>query len=144
MYKTVDKFKRGLLIILGTIFVGFGIVGIFLPLLPTTPFLLLAAWCYSKSSDRFYSWLLNNKWFGNYIKNYRAGKGVPLRVKILSVSLLWVTILFSVFYFIENVYITGALILIALGVTYHIFSIRSSYSEGKETTPGNESSPPFS
>lgn len=132
MHKAGNRFKRGLLIILGTIFVGFGIVGIFLPLLPTTPFLLLAAWCYSKSSDRFYRWLLNNKWFGSYIKNYRAGKGVPLRVKILSVSLLWITILFSVFYFIENVYIKGALILIAMGVTYHIFSIRSFHSNGKE------------
>ena len=132
MHKTGNRFKRGLLIIVGTIFVGLGIVGIFLPLLPTTPFLLLAAWCYSKSSDRFYRWLLNNKWFGSYIKNYRAGKGVPLRVKILSVSLLWVTILFSVFYFIENVYIKGALILIALGVTYHIFSIRSFHANGKE------------
>ena len=61
---------RILLIIAGTFFVGIGIVGIFVPVLPTTPFLLLAAACYERSSQRFYSWLLNNKWFGNYIRNY--------------------------------------------------------------------------
>ena len=68
----------------GTFFVGLGIIGIFLPLLPTTPFLLLAAACYARSSKRFYNWLLNNKWFGNYIKNYRERKGIPLQIKIIS------------------------------------------------------------
>ena len=73
-----NKFFRYLLIISGTIFLGFGIVGIFLPILPTTPFLLLSAACYARSSQRFYYWLMNNKWFGNYIKNYNEGRGVPL------------------------------------------------------------------
>ena len=73
-----NKFFRFLLIIAGTIFLVFGIIGIFLPILPTTPFLLLAAACYARSSKRFYNWLMNNKWFGNYIKNYNEGRGVPL------------------------------------------------------------------
>ena len=94
-WKIPNRLIRVVLIITGTFFVGLGILGIFLPLLPTTPFLLLAAACYARSSKRFYNWLLNNKWFGNYIKNYRDGKGVPLKVMVLSISLLWITIIFS-------------------------------------------------
>ncbi len=85
------------MIILGTFFVFLGVLGIFLPLLPTTPFLLLAATLYAKSSERFYCWLLNNKFFGNYIKDYRAGKGIDRKIKIWTISLLWGTILISIF-----------------------------------------------
>ena len=83
-----NKFVRGLLIIAGTFFVFIGTIGIFLPILPTTPFLLLAAACYARSSKRFYTWLLNNKLFGKFIRNYREGKGVPLKVKILTIFFL--------------------------------------------------------
>jgi uncharacterized membrane protein YbaN (DUF454 family) len=72
---------RILLIITGTLFVGLGIVGIFIPVLPTTPFLLLAAACYARSSRKFHEWLLNNRWFGDYIRNYLQGKGFPKKVK---------------------------------------------------------------
>lgn len=124
--KIIDnKLIRGILIIAGTFFVIIGIIGIFLPILPTTPFLLLAAWCYARSSIRFYNWLITNKWFGNYIKNYREGKGVPLKVKVLSISFLWIMILFSVIFLIFNIYIRFILILIAIGVTIHILSIRT-------------------
>jgi hypothetical protein len=81
----IGNLSKGVLIIAGTSFAGLGILGIFLPLLPTTPFLLLAAACYARSSERFYNWLLNNRWFGHYIRNYLEGKGVPLRVKVLSI-----------------------------------------------------------
>src|SRR4030066_2605747 len=81
-----------LLISIGTFFVGVGIVGIFVPILPTTPFLLISAALYAKSSARFYDWLINNKIFGQYIKNYREGKGIPLRLKIITITLLWITI----------------------------------------------------
>jgi len=123
--KASGRFIRGLLIIAGTLFVGLGILGIFLPLLPTTPFLLLAAACYAKSSKRFYHWLLNNKWFGNYVKNYREKKEVPLKVKLSSISLLWVTILFSAVFVVDILLFRIILILIAAGVTIHILSIRT-------------------
>ncbi len=103
--KIPKRLIREVLIIAGTIFVGLGVLGIFLPLLPTTPFLLLAAACYARSSERFYNWLLNNKWFGRYIKNYREGKGIPLKVKVLSISLLWITIIFSAAFIVHNVFI---------------------------------------
>ena len=120
-----SKLMRKLLIFVGTFFVVIGIIGIFLPILPTTPFLLLAAWCYARSSERFYRWLITNKWFGEYIKNYREGKGVPLKVKLLSISFLWITILISIYFFVTNIYIRIILIIIAVGVTIHILSIRT-------------------
>ena len=116
---------RILLIIAGTFFVGIGIVGIFVPVLPTTPFLLLAAACYARSSQRFYSWLLNNKWFGNYIRNYLERKGVPLKVKVLTVTLLWITIGFSVAFAVQTLVARLILVLIAIGVSIHILSIRT-------------------
>jgi len=116
---------RILLIIAGTFFVGLGIVGIFVPVLPTTPFLLLAAACYARSSQRSYSWLLNNKWFGNYIRNYLERKGVPLKVKVLTVTLLWITIGFSVAFAVQTLVARLILVLIAIGVSIHILSIRT-------------------
>ena len=123
--KISNRLSRWVLIIAGTFFVGLGVLGIFLPLLPTTPFFLLAAVCYVRSSRRFYNWLLNNKWFGNYIKNYREGKGVPLKVKVLSISFLWITIIFSAVFVISILFVRIILILIAIGVTIHILSIRT-------------------
>jgi len=120
-----NKFFRYLLIISGTIFLGFGIIGIFLPVLPTTPFLLLAAACYARGSKRFYDWLMNNKWFGTYIKNYREGKGVPLKFKVFTISLLWITILTSIYFVINNFFIEVILIIIAIGVTIHILTIKT-------------------
>ena len=119
------KFFRYLLIIAGTIFLGLGIIGIFLPILPTTPFLLLATACYTRSSKRFYDWLLHNKWFGSYIKNYREGEGVPLKVKVYTISLLWITILFSAFFIISIFWVRVVLILIAAAVTVHILTIKT-------------------
>lgn len=129
--KTSNRFIRWVLIAAGTIFVGLGTLGIFLPILPTTPFLLLAAACYARSSKRFYDRLINNKWFGAYIKNYREGKGIPLKVKVYTISLLWITILFSVFFVINIFWVRVVLILIAVGVTVHVLIIKT-YRQKKE------------
>lgn len=129
-----NRLIRWILTIAGTFFVGLGVLGIFLPLLPTTPFFLLAAACYARSSKKFYHWLLNNKWFGKYIKNYREGKGIPIKVKILSISLLWLTIVFSTIFVVDNLFVRIVLILIATGVTIHIISIRSG-KRHKQKTP---------
>ena len=119
------KLRRWGLIIAGTFFVGLGIIGIFLPLLPTTPFLLLAAACYARSSKRFYNRLLNNKWFGNYIKNYRERKGVPLKAKVLSISFLWIVIGYSAIFVVNAFAARVILLLIAFGVTIHILYIKT-------------------
>lgn len=120
-----NNFFRYLLIIAGTISLVFGIVGIVLPILPTTPFLLLAAACYARSSQRFYTWLMNNRWFGNYIKNYREGRGVPLKFKFFSISLLWVTILFSIYFVVDTFWVEIILFMVAVGVTIHIITIKT-------------------
>ncbi len=117
--------SRRLLIIAGIFFVGLGVIGIFLPLLPTTPFLLLAASCFVRSSDRFYNWLINNRYLGKYIKNYREGKGVPVRTKVLGISLLWLTIGYSVLFVVRSNPVRIILILVAVGVTAHILSLRT-------------------
>ena len=120
-----NRLSRLALVVSGTFFLGLGIIGIFLPLLPTTPFILLAASCYARSSKRLYNWLLNNRWFGNYIKNYREGKGVPFKVKILSISFLWIVIGYSVIFVVSVFLIRIVLFLIAVGVTIHILSIKT-------------------
>jgi len=123
--KLTSNLSRWVLIIVGSFFAGLGILGIFLPLLPTTPFLLLAAACYIRSSERLYNWLMNNKWIGRYIKNYLEGKGVPLKSKVLSISALWITIGYSVFFVVNIFSVRVILILIAIGVTMHLLSIRT-------------------
>lgn len=126
-----NRCLRCILIICGTIFLVIGTIGIFIPILPTTPFLLLAAACYARSSEKFYHWLINNKWFGSYIKNYREGKGIPSKVKIYTISLLWATILISAFLFTRILWIKIVLILIAIGVTIHIITIKTYKKESK-------------
>jgi len=123
--RATRNWLRILLIIAGTLFTGLGIIGIFVPLLPTTPFLLLAAACYARSSQRFYHWLLNNRWFGSYIRNYLGGKGVSLRVKVLTIALLWITIGCSVVFAVELFVVRLILILIAIGVSVHVLSLRT-------------------
>ena len=90
---------KTLYIALGTLSLALGILGIFLPLLPTTPFLLLTAALYFKSSPRLYNWLLNQKHLGPYIRNFRENKAIPLRAKIISISLMWITMLYCVFFY---------------------------------------------
>lgn len=119
------NWTRPLLVAFGTLFVGLGIVGIFVPVLPTTPFLLLAAACYARSSPRFYHWLLNNRWFGNYIRNYRQRRGIPLRVKLLTISLLWLTIVISAIFAVQSLVVRIVLVLIAIGVSIHVLSLKT-------------------
>jgi len=120
----ISKPVQILLITTGTFFVGVGIVGIFMPILPTTPFLLISAALYARSSKRFYNWLINNKIFGQYIKNYREGKRIPLRLKIITITLLWITIGCSAVFAVDIFWVRIMLIIIAAGVTVHIIRIR--------------------
>ncbi len=125
-------FARRIWIILGSLFLGLGILGVFLPLLPTTPFLLLSAACYARGSERFYNWLLNNRWFGNYISSYLEGKGIPWKSKVTIIALLWITIGCSAAFAVQSLAIRIILIVIAIGVTAHILFIRT-LRQGKET-----------
>jgi uncharacterized membrane protein YbaN (DUF454 family) len=115
-----------LFIILGSVCVGLGVLGIFLPLMPTTVFLLLAAYFYSRSSDRFYNWLIGNRVFGTYIRNYREGHGMTLRHKVNAVSVLWVTVGISL-WFLESLALRILLFLIASSVSIFLLRFVKTY-----------------
>jgi uncharacterized membrane protein YbaN (DUF454 family) len=119
-----ERLKRQLLIITGTVCVAIGVIGIFIPILPTTPFLLLAAACYLRSSPRFHRWLMNNRFCGTYIRSYTEGRGIPLKVKLFTIFLLWATIGISI-WLVANWIVTIALLIIAIAVTLHIIFIRA-------------------
>ncbi len=112
-------------ILFGTVALALGVVGIFLPLLPTTPFLLLAAALYFRGSERLYNWLLQHKHLGSYIRNFREHKAIPLRVKIVSVSLVWITLLYCSQAVVPQVWLKILLILLAVGITCHILSYKT-------------------
>lgn len=115
--------KRNLMIAAGTLCVGLGIVGIFIPILPTTPFLLLAAALYAKSSRRFYHWLINAPHLGVYIRNYREGRGMTALHKGIVLLLLWGVISYSALVAIGILWVKILLYLIAAGVSFHILTI---------------------
>jgi uncharacterized membrane protein YbaN (DUF454 family) len=115
-------------IVAGTFFLIIGLIGIVLPVLPTTPFLLLAAACYLRGSRRMYNWLLENRIFGNYLKDYYEKRGVPIRVKIGSVIFLWCTIGLSII-IIGDLILGVVLLIVAAGVTLHIASLKTRVHE---------------
>lgn len=100
-------------IILGTISLGLGIIGIVVPGLPTTPFILLTAWLYIKGSDKLHKWLISNKIFGKYILNFEKNKGMTMKSKIVSTAMMWTMISISCTFFIESN--TIRLVVIAMG-----------------------------
>jgi uncharacterized protein len=112
-------------IFLGIIFVLLAFIGILLPVLPTTPFLLLAAFFFARSSDRFLHWLLNNRWFGAYIRNYREGKGMTARNKAFTLSMLWLTIGATAIFGVDSTWLRLLLLGIASGVTFHLARIHT-------------------
>jgi len=124
------KVARALWFIAGTICVVLGAIGIVLPILPTTPFLLAAAACYYKSSEKMHRWLLNNKWFGEYIRNYKEGKGLTKKTKITALTVLWITIGFSTVFMLPRL-LPAMLVLpmqlimiaVAIAVSTHILRL---------------------
>ena len=125
MPKISDKLKRQLLIVCGTFCVGIAIIGIVIPLLPTTPFLLLAAICYMRGSQRLYHALMSNRVFGSYLKNYLEGRVMSLKNKIWTLSLLWIAIILASILATDNLVVRLILGAVAIGVTVHIIQIKS-------------------
>lgn len=112
-------------IVIGCICVSLGVVGIPVPVLPTTPFLLLAAFCFLKSSPKLHKWLLNNKVLGSYINDYMVHKRIPLKSKIITLAMLWIGISISAFGFDTELWLKLLLYAIAIGVSIHILSFKS-------------------
>ncbi len=120
----MNLIKKFLLITIGYVSIGLGILGIFLPLLPTTPFVLLAGYCFLKSSNRLYMWIITHKIFGKYIYNYMHHRTITLKTKITSILLLWISIITSLF-FVKNLLVKILLIFVAIGVTIHLFLLKT-------------------
>jgi uncharacterized membrane protein YbaN (DUF454 family) len=118
--KASQKLVRALFFVAGTVSLVLGTIGIVLPILPTTPFLLLALACYFRSSERMTHWMLNNKYFGKYIRNYRDGKGIPLKTKLFALTILWITIFISAIFIIPLLIIQVVLFVVAIVVTIHL------------------------
>ncbi len=117
-------YLKGLLFVCGTVALILGAIGIFVPVLPTTPFLLLSAFCYIRSSKRMYEWLVGNKVFGKYIYNYLHYRAIEKRAKISALVFLWVTLLISI-YLIDNNHVRVLLMVIGIGVSVHIGRIKT-------------------
>ncbi len=122
-----SKFIRGLLLTLGTIFAIVGLVGAFIPFLPTTPLLLLAAACYMHSSRRMYIWLMSNPIFGKFLRQYRSGLGITIKSKVIAIIFLWFSLSTSTIFLIPKQMWWAQIIMlaIALGVTIHILRIKT-------------------
>ncbi|MDH5544260.1 MAG: YbaN family protein [Gammaproteobacteria bacterium] len=104
---------RILLLVAGTIFVGLGIIGIVVPGLPTTPFLLLAAACYARSSERFYWWLLENRWFGPSIRQWRETKSIPSKSKKTAIVLVILSFGVTIIFFAPYIWLKAVLLMMA-------------------------------
>lgn len=117
-----NSFLRGLLWTVGSICLVLGVLGIFLPVLPTTPFLLLTAACYLRSSEKFYNWLVSHPKLSRYILAYLDGRGLPRRAKYYTLSVLWLTISFSV-YIVPLLAVKVMLVLIAGSVSVYIWRL---------------------
>ena len=109
----------------GFLLVVIGIIGIFLPLLPTTIFLILASACFVKSSPKANEWLKKNKFLGPYLKNYQDKTGLTIKSKILTIIFLWLSIGISAFYLTNEFYIRMLLLAIGAGVSIHIMFIKT-------------------
>ncbi|MHB9055085.1 MAG: YbaN family protein [Paludibacteraceae bacterium] len=122
--------KKTFFIVAGSFSLVLGVVGVFLPILPTTPFLLLSAALFARSSEKLYMWLIYHKIFGKYIRNFREDKAIPLRAKIFSIITLWLFMLYSIFFIVnEKWYLQALLGSIAMGVTIYILSFKTKNVE---------------
>ncbi len=114
---------RVLLVTLGLLSTALAVIGIFLPLLPTVPLLLLAAACFARSSERFHGWLLGHPQLGPMINSYLSGRGIPLRAKLTAIGLIWISIPVSVLFFIPQSWLKIFLLALGLGATIYLLRL---------------------
>lgn len=114
---------RWFYVIAGSLSLALGLIGLFLPIVPTTPFLLLTAFCFARGSERFYVWLLTNRYFGSYIRAWRNNEGVPFAVKVYALLLLWYVLAMSAFFFVPLWSVRILFLLVGVGVTIYIVQL---------------------
>ncbi|HRP86386.1 MAG TPA: YbaN family protein [Gammaproteobacteria bacterium] len=119
----LDHAARLMLIAAGLICVGLGALGILLPGLPTTPFLLLAAYCFARSSEHFHNWLLNHRWFGSYVRNFESGRGMTRPAKATTLLVMWLSFGFTIVLFVPVVWGQVSMFLLAVTVSVYIMRL---------------------
>lgn len=120
--------KKIVLWIIGIITLALGFIGIFIPVFPTTPFLLVALACFVNSSSKMHLFILENKYLGPYVKDYTSGNGIPMRAKWRAVSLIWITIGFSAIFVLDRWSLRLLILSIASGVSIYIFTRKTAKS----------------
>lgn len=120
----LNSIKKYLLLFIGTLSLGLGIIGILLPVLPTTPFLLLSSFCYLRSSKRLYNWLIYHRIFGAYLYNYLIYKAVTRRTKIVALIFLWWGLTVPML-LINLLYVRLFLSFIGIAVSVHLLMLKT-------------------
>ena len=125
----MNSAKKAVLVAAGSLCLALAVLGVFLPLLPTTPFLLLASACYVRSSERLHGWLMGNRMLGPYIRNFRERRGIPLRARVTTVVLLWLPLAYSI-YRLDLLWLK--LLLVLMGVIWSVLILRMRDVRGGE------------
>lgn len=112
-------------LLIGSLSLVLGIIGIFVPVLPTTPFLLLAAALFFRSSSSAYDWLLSHRYLGAYIRSFREDRAIPLRTKVIALSLLWLTAFHCIAFVFDSWWLRGLMLAVAIGVTVYLVSFKT-------------------
>ena len=119
----LDHAARWMLISAGMICVGLGALGIILPGLPTTPFLLVAAYCFARSSEHFHDWLLNHRWFGSYVRNFEEGRGMTRPAKATTLLVMWLSFGVTIVFFVPVAVGQAGMFLLAAAVSIYIMRL---------------------
>lgn len=120
--------KKIVLWIIGIITLALGFIGIFIPVFPTTPFLLVALACFVNSSSKMHRFILENKYLGPYVKDYTSGNGIPMKAKWRAVSLIWITIGFSALFVLDKWSLRILILSTATLVSIYIFTRKTAES----------------
>lgn len=108
-----------LLTMVGIVAIVLGVIGIFLPLLPTTPFLLLAAACFARSSTRMHNWMMSHRLLGEYLRNYEQGRGIPARAKVIALVMMWSSLTYAAWRY-EALWLRVLILIIGAGVSIYL------------------------
>lgn len=135
----LNSIKKYLLILLGSLSLALGVIGVFIPVLPTTPFLLLASFCYVRSSKKLYNWLINHRIFGSYIYCYLEYRAVPRKTKIGALIFLWSTLILSAA-LVPSLHVRIFLLLVGIAVTTHLVILKTLCLEDMEAVKARKGS----
>ncbi len=117
------RMKKGFYVVLGTLALALGFIGIFLPVIPTTPLVLLAAACYMRGSERLHGWLLESKWFGETIRTYQSGQGLRKATKVRAIGLMWIVITISAVFYVDSLPVRVVILVTAILVTRYLLGL---------------------